>query len=357
MLAETCATPPVFGSTTERPISASSRSAVVRTASGLSACASSATNSSPPSRHTTSDSRSVALMRRLTASSSSSPAAWPSVSLTCLKRSRSMNSTATWDCVRRAAEICWCTSSRNSERFGSPVRSSNIARMCSSAFLLSSSPNSVSRRSRTSLRWLPSWPSSSRWRQTSAGVGSRETSALACAFRRSIGRSSRADSTTISTTKAQAHARDRLALVQDRHFADDDRHGGVAAARLDHHRRGRRLQVEHLDGAHRRLAGDLPRRRVQARLAQRPRRLGQDRRAEHLHRGAVALDERLVGGAREVVIDREHEQRRQQHAEHDRAHDGGADRQRRPAQLHRHSHGASAASTRASQAAGTARLQ
>ena len=51
-------------------------------------------NSSPPRRATTSPSRTRPLIRSVTAIRSSSPAAWPIVSLTTLKSSRSMNRTA-----------------------------------------------------------------------------------------------------------------------------------------------------------------------------------------------------------------------------------------------------------------------
>ena len=49
-----------------------------------------------------------------------SPAAWPIESLTCLKRSRSRNSTATLRLPRRARMIAWPRRSLSSVRFGKP---------------------------------------------------------------------------------------------------------------------------------------------------------------------------------------------------------------------------------------------
>ena len=59
------------------------------------------TNSSPPKRATTSPPRTLARRRSATTRSSSSPAPWPSVSLTTLKRSRSSSSSATSLAVAR----------------------------------------------------------------------------------------------------------------------------------------------------------------------------------------------------------------------------------------------------------------
>ena len=86
------------------------------------------TNSSPPRRLTVSPSRTPSASRRATDRSRPSPMWWPSESLICLKRSRSMNSTATRCCVRRAC----CTASRNRSmhrlRLGSSVSTSCSAR-------------------------------------------------------------------------------------------------------------------------------------------------------------------------------------------------------------------------------------
>ena len=54
-------------------------------------------------------------------------------------------------------------------------------------------------RARTSFRCWPSWPSSSRRRQASGGLGVRAAMALAWSFNLAIGRSSRNDSTPSST--------------------------------------------------------------------------------------------------------------------------------------------------------------
>ena len=71
-----------------------------------------------------SPSRSVVESRAATDFRSWSPASWPSVSFTCLKPSRSMNSAAVSVPLRRArASIC-STRSRMSVRFGRPVSAS-----------------------------------------------------------------------------------------------------------------------------------------------------------------------------------------------------------------------------------------
>ena len=59
-------------------------------------------NSSPPSRATRSPSRTSPVIRSVTATRSASPAAWPSVSLTTLKSSRSRNRTAVTPSAGRA---------------------------------------------------------------------------------------------------------------------------------------------------------------------------------------------------------------------------------------------------------------
>ena len=56
---------------------------------------------------------------------------WPSVSLTFLKRSRSMNSTPTRWPLRLACAIACDRRSCSSSRFGSPVSASRVARYCS----------------------------------------------------------------------------------------------------------------------------------------------------------------------------------------------------------------------------------
>ena len=81
-------------------------------------------NSSPPKRATVSPGRSTSVSRAASRHRSSSPAPWPSESLTSLKRSRSMNRTAT-EARRRAAWLRASESrSMNSVRFGRPVSGS-----------------------------------------------------------------------------------------------------------------------------------------------------------------------------------------------------------------------------------------
>ena len=84
-------------------------------------------NSSPPRRATRSPWRTQASMRCATCLSSSSPRAWPRVSLTSLKLSRSSSSSATLPC--RPAALCMapCSCSRNMARLGRPVSSSKCA--------------------------------------------------------------------------------------------------------------------------------------------------------------------------------------------------------------------------------------
>ena len=69
----------------------STRSAARSASTGVGACSSSTANSSPPRRAARSSSRSDARRRSATVTSSASPAACPSVSLTPLKSSRSRN--------------------------------------------------------------------------------------------------------------------------------------------------------------------------------------------------------------------------------------------------------------------------
>ena len=78
-----------------------SRSAIARDRARSGSSSVRIANSSPPSRATRSVDRTRLEMRSVTATSSASPAAWPSVSLTTLKSSRSMNRTA----VTRSASL------------------------------------------------------------------------------------------------------------------------------------------------------------------------------------------------------------------------------------------------------------
>ena len=84
----------------------------------------STTNSSPPNRPTVSPSRRMLVSRLATRRRSWSPAAWPRVSLTSLKLSRSRKRADTGAFSRRSRSIICSSRSRISARFGSPVRES-----------------------------------------------------------------------------------------------------------------------------------------------------------------------------------------------------------------------------------------
>ncbi len=124
-------------------------------------------NSSPPSRAIESPSRSASWRRRLTSRSSRSPLAWPRVSLTSLKRSRSIMNTASSLPSRAAAEMACTTLSWKWIRFGSPVSESCRAwwRSCLSAKSRDSSAAfwRVMSRMTPSSHWrLPSGPTTAR---------------------------------------------------------------------------------------------------------------------------------------------------------------------------------------------------
>src|SRR6185437_4946025 len=103
-------------------------------------------NSSPLMRAATSDSLAVAARRRAKAVSRSSPSACPSVSLTSLKSSRSMNKTAVTVPVRRASASACSARSANRVRFGSSVSASWKARCRSSSCRRRSSEDGAGRR-------------------------------------------------------------------------------------------------------------------------------------------------------------------------------------------------------------------
>ncbi len=110
-------------------------------------------NSSPPSRATVHSGATAAVRRRATWVSSSSPAWWPRVSLTSLKRSRSMNSTATLS-AHGSRAVSWAS---NSVRFGRPVS-------------MSCRDSCVSRSSSRPLRSaMAAWPATPSRAVTSAG--------------------------------------------------------------------------------------------------------------------------------------------------------------------------------------------
>ena len=102
---------------------AAMRSAII-TASLRSLTSQSTANSSPPSRPTLSLSRSASSTRAAVVRSRRSPASWPSESLITLKRSRSMNSTATSPPARRVRASAMPTRSRKRMRLGRPVTGS-----------------------------------------------------------------------------------------------------------------------------------------------------------------------------------------------------------------------------------------
>ena len=95
-----------------------------RAASTVGASSRRIANSSPPMRAAVSASRTLIRIRPATATSSSSPAAWPRLSFTALKSSRSRNRTASGPLPRRVRVRPCASRSRNSARFGRPVRES-----------------------------------------------------------------------------------------------------------------------------------------------------------------------------------------------------------------------------------------
>ena len=137
------------GSASAMPIEALSRSSAPPARSGcaISRCSRSATptasstppidshstvNSSPPKRATVSSGRSIRWTRAATSRSTSSPAAWPRLSLIRLNLSTSRKYTAI-ACVRERCAIAWSSRSPKSARLGSPVSESYSASRSSSA--------------------------------------------------------------------------------------------------------------------------------------------------------------------------------------------------------------------------------
>ena len=113
-------------------------------------------NSSPPTRATVSWLRTVSTSRWLTCWMRSSPAAWPRVSLTVLKWSRSTKNMHTGSPTRRDRTSSCSTRSSKSRRLGSPVRAScqamcetfsSSSRFCRAVAAWSASPDSRSWRS------------------------------------------------------------------------------------------------------------------------------------------------------------------------------------------------------------------
>ena len=94
------------------------RSATTSAPAASEAPSASTTNSSPPRRPTVSSWRMALVNRAATAANSWSPAAWPKVSLTSLKLSRSKKRTATGVCSRRDRASIWSIRSRIRARLG-----------------------------------------------------------------------------------------------------------------------------------------------------------------------------------------------------------------------------------------------
>jgi len=127
-------------------IAASSFCVASSTSARCSTPGSSTMNSSPPKRATRSVERRLWMMRCATVCSSVSPIRWPSESLTRLKWSRSMNSSASCESLLRAPVMRCSSVSMKLIRFGSCVSASWWAR-----WWMRSCAASRSRRSRTSV--------------------------------------------------------------------------------------------------------------------------------------------------------------------------------------------------------------
>ena len=161
--------------TTGAPMATSSLCATSITAAGGVLPLSSTTNSSPPKRATRSPARSAPVMRCATVFSSASPTRWPSESLTRLKWSRSMNSSASVLPWASACGISASMCSMNAVRLGSPVSASWCAR-----WWMRLRASRRSRRSRTMvMRCSSPWCCKVRtMNSTGSRVPSRRTSAV-----------------------------------------------------------------------------------------------------------------------------------------------------------------------------------
>ncbi len=134
MLASTWnSAPATWNGSASRTATCSAASRAAPTASA-SRSLSSSRNSSPPWRASSPSSPSMPRSRPAIRRSSRSPAPWPSESLTSLKLSRSMNSSATRLARRRARVTAARSRASNCARFGRPVSGSkNASRRTSSS--------------------------------------------------------------------------------------------------------------------------------------------------------------------------------------------------------------------------------
>ncbi len=149
-------------------------------------------NSSPPKRATTSDARTTDLMRRATSISSWSPLAWPRLSLTSLKWSRSSSSKAMPSPLRCACLLACCQRSSRMRRFGRPVSASKLACSQIKASLCLRAPTSciaLTSRQASSRPSLRPCTIQSRWRRSSqrpSPRGSRQSPDCGCSDTRSL---------------------------------------------------------------------------------------------------------------------------------------------------------------------------
>mmetsp|Transcript_59138 Transcript_59138/g.139201 ORF Transcript_59138/g.139201 Transcript_59138/m.139201 type:complete len:226 (+) Transcript_59138:2132-2809(+) len=132
-------------------------------ASAAPVCGSSTPNSSPPMRATESSLRKLRASRLPTARSTASPAAWPCVSLTFLKWSKSSAMTACPSPQRSRRSRSSTLASCQARRFIKPVSASVLASRCSSAWA-SCSSRCLRRSSSSAMAWWASCSSQSSWR-------------------------------------------------------------------------------------------------------------------------------------------------------------------------------------------------
>ena len=179
-----------------RPISSTIRSASAATSSASCTFSTRIMNSSPPSRATKSPARATRLIREATSRSTSSPTAWPNVSLARLKSSRSTNSTARPTPLRRDRARARSSASPAAARLCSPVSASWVA--CCSRFFCSWSRSRIDPDSTCTDRcsdW-PSRPGSGLASDSDSKSSAASALALASSSRRLAVRSSKASNVT-----------------------------------------------------------------------------------------------------------------------------------------------------------------